>query len=55
MGYEIDGSGEEDAVFEVWEEEVFAASNTSDKAARVLGITQIEDCAATRWQRRRGF
>jgi hypothetical protein len=39
LGCEIGGRGEEDAVFEVREKEVFGAGDTSDKAARVLGVT----------------
>jgi hypothetical protein len=39
MGCTPRGCREEDAVFEVWGKEVFAAGDTSDKAARVLGVT----------------
>jgi hypothetical protein len=41
LGCEIDGRGEEDAVLEVQGKEVFAAGDTSDKAARVLGAGKI--------------
>ena len=41
MGCEISGGGEEDALFKVWEEEVFAARNTADKAAGVFGVAEI--------------
>jgi hypothetical protein len=42
LGREIDRRGEEDAVFEVRGKEVFAAGDTSDKAARVFGIAEID-------------
>ena len=42
LGCEIGGRGEEDAVFEVWEEEVFAAGDTSDEAAGVFGAGEIK-------------
>jgi hypothetical protein len=45
---EIDGRGEEDAVFEVREKEVFAAGDTSDKVARVLGVGEIAPPIASR-------
>ena len=41
LGCEIGGRGEEDALFEVRRKEVFPASDTSDKAARVLGVAEI--------------
>jgi hypothetical protein len=41
LGCEIDGRGEEDAVFEVRGKEVFAADDTSDKAALVIGAAKI--------------
>jgi hypothetical protein len=42
LGREIDRRGEEDAVFEVRGKEVFAAGDTSDKAARVFGVAEID-------------
>jgi hypothetical protein len=41
LGCEIDGRGEEDAVFEVRKEEMQFEGFSADKAARVLGVAEI--------------
>jgi hypothetical protein len=48
LGCEIGGRGEEDAVFEVREEEVPSKSVSAGKAARVFGVGEIEAPIASR-------
>ncbi len=41
VGCEIGGRGEEDAVFEVWQEEMQFESVSADKAAWIFGVGEI--------------
>jgi hypothetical protein len=45
LGCEIDGRGEEDAVFEVWQEEVQFESISADKTAGVFGVEEVAKAA----------
>jgi hypothetical protein len=45
LGCEIDGRGEEDAVFEVWQEEVQFESISADKTAAVFGVEEVAKAA----------
>jgi hypothetical protein len=41
MGCSARGSGEADAVFEVWEEEMYGAGTSAEKAQGVFGVGEI--------------